>query len=62
MDEAIFTSLLAIIFAISTGVLYYTGHYDKYGKLAATIYKALMDSKITQEEIELIIQSYKESK
>lgn len=62
MEEYVFSSILALLFAISTAILGAYGVWGKYRNLAFTIYTALQDGKITQEEIEEIIKAYKESK
>lgn len=62
MDEYIFTSILALLFAISTAILGAYGVWGKYRNLAYTIYTALQDQRLTEEEIQEIIKAYKESK
>lgn len=62
MEEYIITSISTIIFLITTVILGYKGYYDKYKGLAFTIYKALMDGRITEEEIEDIKKAYLDTK
>lgn len=62
MEEFIITSISTIIFLITTLILGYKGYYDKYKGLTFTIYKALMDGRITEEEIEDIKKAYNDTK
>lgn len=62
MEEYIFTSVLALIFAISTAILGAYGVWGKYRNLSYTIYNALQDGKLTPEEIQEIIKAWQESK
>lgn len=62
MEEFVFTSILALIFAISTAVLGAYGLWGKYRNLSYTIFTALQDGKLTPEEIQEIIKAWQESK
>lgn len=62
MEEYVITSIASIIFGIICGIIGYKGYWGKYGNLAQTIYNALSDGSITEEEIEEIKKAWNDTK
>lgn len=62
MDEYIFTSILALLFAVSTAILGAYGVWGKYRDLSYTIFEALQDGRITKEEIQDIFKAIEDLK
>lgn len=54
--------ILNIAFAIIIAVFGYNGYYSKYKTLLNTIYNALKDGKITEQEIHEILIAYEDTK
>lgn len=62
MDEYVFTSILALLFALSTAILGAYGIWGKYRNLSYTVFRALEDGKITKEEIQDIFKAIEDLK
>lgn len=62
MEPYIYSSLLALIFAISTAILGYKGYYNRYEKLLNAVFIALKDGKISQDDVKDVITAYNDCK
>ena len=62
MDEYVFTSILALIFCVSTAILGAYGMGGKYRDISFTIFNALQDGRITKEELQDIIKAFEDLK